>query len=121
MAAEKQHQTDADAQENDVVQESFELLVSQDGERTPCQGKQEQGEIAARQHHEYGDDNLRVVGKSPDARSACGEAARADGAHRVAKGIVKIHVAPVEQQGLQQREEQVDKPNAFHGVHDSRV
>ena len=40
MVTEQQHQTDTDAQEQDVKQESPELLVFQYGERAPTQGEQ---------------------------------------------------------------------------------
>jgi len=73
VTAEEQHQADGDAQENDVEQEGPELLVLQDGERTPTQGEEQQGEVAARQHHEDGDDHLRVVGERPDVGRPRGE------------------------------------------------
>ena len=39
----------------------------------------------------------------------------------MAEGIVEVHVAPIKQKGFQQREKQVDEPNAPYGVHDARV
>ena len=121
MAAEQQHQSDADTQENGIKQKRPELLVLQDGERTPTQGEEQQREVAARQQHEDGNHHLGVVGKGSDVGRTGGEASRADGGQRMTEGVIEAHIAPIEQKGLQQGEEQINEPYTPHGVHHSGV
>ena len=121
VATKEQHQAYGYAQYYGVEQVGAELLVFQDGERTPTQGEQKQGEVAARQHHKNGNHDLGIVGESPDVGRPCGETTRADGAQRVTEGVIEVHVALIEQKCLQQSEKQVDKPNTPHGMHDAWV
>ena len=39
----------------------------------------------------------------------------------MAQGIEEVHVAKIEQEGLQKGEKQIQSPDAFHGVHDAGV
>ena len=75
VAGKKQHNPYTNASEYDIKQESAEFLVFQDGEGTPTQREQQQGEVAARQHHENGNHDLGIVGKLADVARPCGEAA----------------------------------------------